>query len=166
MPTFTMNHEIRCNAERFWQVFFDREFNDKLYKEGLEFPEFSIVDQKETDTEITRKVAGMPKMNMPAPVAKVLGSGFKYVEDGTFDRSKRIWRWKMTPSKLADKLRNEGNLRVDALGDDKVRRVAELTIEAKIFGVGGLIESSAEKQLREGWDKSAAFMNKWLETHK
>ena len=41
-----------------------------------------------------------------------------------------------------------------------------MTIEAKIFGVGGLIESSAEKQLREGWDKSAVFMNKWLAEHK
>ena len=166
MPTFTLNHEIRANTERFWQVFFDREFNEKLYREGLEFPEFSIVDQRETDTEIVRKVAGQPKMNMPAPVAKVLGSGFKYVEEGTFDKSKRIWRWKMTPSKLADKLRNEGSLRVEALGDDRVRRVAEITLEAKIFGIGGLVESSAEKQLREGWDKSAVYMNKWLETHK
>jgi hypothetical protein len=44
-----------------------------------------------------------------------------------------------------------------------VRRVAEILIEAKVFAVGGLIESSAEKQLRDGWDKSAVFMNRWLE---
>jgi hypothetical protein len=166
MPTFTLNHEIRCNTERFWQLFFDREFNDKLYKEALEFPEYSILEQRDTDTEIIRKVAGQPKMNMPGPVAKVLGSGFKYVEEGSFDKAKRIWRWKMTPSTLAEKMRNEGSVRVEALGDDRVRRVAEIVVEAKIFGIGGMIESSAEKQLREGWEKSAVFMNKWIETHK
>ncbi len=48
------------------------------------------------------------------------------------------------------------------MGDNKVRRVAELINEAKVFGIGGLLESSAEKQLREGWDQSATYMNKWI----
>jgi hypothetical protein len=45
-----------------------------------------------------------------------------------------------------------------------VRRIAEMSIEAKIFAVGGLLESTAEKQMRDGWDKSATFMNKYLES--
>jgi hypothetical protein len=28
--------------------------------------------------------------------------------------------------------------------------------------IGSIIESSGEKQLRDGWDKSAVFMNKYL----
>ena len=61
---------------------------------------------------------------------------------------------------------NTGSVRVEAVGDDKVRRVADLFIEAKIFGLGGLIESSAEKQLRDGWDQSAVFMNKYIASAK
>ena len=72
------------------------------------------------------------------------------------------WRWKMKPSALADKLRQEGKLTVSPAGEGKVRRSAELVNEAKVFAVGGLIESSAEKELRSGWDKSAVFMNKWI----
>ena len=68
----------------------------------------------------------------------------------------------MQPSALADKMRNEGVMRIEAIGDNKVRRIADITIEAKIFGVGGLIESTAEKQLREGWGQSAIFMNDWI----
>ena len=166
MGKFTVTHEIHCNAEKFWQVYFDKDFNNKLYKECLGFPEFTIADQRDTDSEIVRKVNGSPKMEVPAAVAKVLGSNFRYTEDGKFNKATKIWQWKMTSPSMGDKMRNEGTLRIEPIGDSKVRRVAELIIEAKVsFVVNGLIESSAEKQLRDGWDKSAVFMNNWLKQH-
>lgn len=165
MGKFTITHEIHCNAETFWKTFFDKDFNMKLYKERLLFPEFTIVDQRETDTELVRKVTGTPKMEVPGPVAKVMGSNFRYTEEGKLDKAKKVWAWKLIPSTMADKLRNEGTMRIEAIGDTKVRRIAEIVLEAKIFGIGGLIESSSEKQLRDGWDKSAVYMNEWLKTH-
>jgi hypothetical protein len=166
MNRFTMTHEINCNVETFWKVFFDATFNQKLYLEGLKFPDFRILDQKETDTQITRRATGKPKLNMPGPIMKVLGDSFGYTEDGTFDKASKIWRWKMTPTTLADKLKQEGSMRLEPVGDSKVRRIAELSIEAKIFALGGLMESSGEKQLREGWDESAVFMNRWVAQNK
>lgn len=163
MGKFTVTHEIRCNVETFWKTFLDRDFNTKLYTEGLGFPDFTIVDQTDTETQATRKVSAQPKMEVPAAVQKLFGPGFRYTEEGSMSKSEKIWRWKMTPSTLADKLFTSGSVRVEAIGDDKVRRIAEMTVDVKIFAVGGLIESSAEKQLREGWDKSAGYMNKYLE---
>lgn len=162
MGKFTVTHEIPCNAETFWKLFFDKAFNEEMFRKDLGFPKYDIQEQRENDKEIFRKIAGQPKMNLPGPVAKVLGSGFSYIEEGRFDKATKIWRWKMTPSTLADKLRNEGTMRIEPVGDNKVRRVAELVNEAKVFGIGGLIESAAEKELREGWDKSAVFFRKWL----
>jgi hypothetical protein len=162
MGKFTVTHEINCDADTFWKVFFDKAFNEELFRKELGFPEYNILDQRETDTEIVRKVAGQPKMNMPGPVMKVLGPGFKYTEEGRLQKATKTWTWKMTPSTLADKLRQTGTMRIEPVGDNKVRRVTEISMEAKIFAIGGLLESSAEKQLREGWDKSAMFMNQWL----
>lgn len=162
MPNFKVTHEINCNADTFWKLFFDKEFNERLYKEGLGFPEFTVLDQQETDTRLTRKCQGMPKLNMPGPVVKLLGNGFRYTEEGTWDKGTKVWKWKMTPSTMADKLKQEGTMRIEVVGDNRVRRVAELVNEAKVFGLGGLIESSAEKQLREGWDLSAKFFNTWI----
>jgi len=164
MGKFTVTHEINCNAETFWKLFFDKSFNETMYRNELGFPRFDILDQQETDAKLTRKVAGQPKMDVPAPVAKLLGSNFAYVEEGTLDKSTKIWRWKLIPSTLADKMRTEGVVRLEPIGDSKVRRIAEIEIEVKVFGVGGLMESSAEKQLRQGWDQSAIFMNKYLAT--
>ncbi len=162
MGKFNVSHEIHCDADTFWNTFFDKTFNERLYLEALGFPDFQIQDQKETEGQITRRVTGTPKMNLPGVLAKLLGPNFRYTEEGTFDKAQKTWRWKMTPSVLAEKLRQEGTLRVEPAGEGKVRRVAEMIIEAKIFGVGGLLESTAEKQLRAGWDDSAVFMNKYL----
>jgi len=162
MGKFTVTHEINCNADTFWKVFFDKTFNEELFRKALGFPEYSILEQRETDKETFRKVSGQPKMDLPGPVAKLFGSGFRYTEEGRLDKTKQLWSWKMTPSTLTDKLRNEGTMRIEPIGDSKVRRIASIEIEAKVFGVGGLIESSSEKQLRSGWDQSAVFMNKWI----
>lgn len=165
MAKFTVTHEINCDVETFWKVFLDKEFNEKLYKGHLGFPDFRILDQRDSETEVVRKVAGTPKMNVPGPVAKVLGSNFGYTEEGRLNKATNLWSWKMIPGNMADKLRNEGTMRVEPVGDKKVRRIAEIIIEAKVFGIGGLIESSAEKQLRDGWNDSAVFMNDWVKTH-
>lgn len=159
MGRFTLTHEIRCNADTFWKTFFDKSFNETLFRQRLGFPEYTIVDQRETETEIVRKVTGTPKMNMPGPVMKLLGSGFGYTEEGRLNKATQVWSWKTIPSTLAEKLRSEGTLRIEPIGDNKVRRITEIVIEAKVFGVGGLIESSTEKQMREGWEQSAVYMN-------
>ncbi len=166
MANFKITHEINCNEATFWELFLDKEFNTKLYREGLEFSEWTLDEQTETDTEVKRKTRGKPKLkNVPTAVAKILGDSFGYAEVGQMDKSKKVWTWKLTPTVMADKIRQEGSLRIEAVGD-KVRRTVEMVIEAKVFGIGGMLESTAEKQLREGWDTSAVFMNKWLETHK
>ncbi len=162
MGKFTVTNEINCNADTFWKLFLDKTFNEKLYKEVLGFPEYAITEQFETENEVVRRSAGQPKMELPGPVAKLLGSGFRYTEEGKLNKATKVWTFKLTPSTLADKIRNEGVVRLDAIGDSKVRRIAEITIEAKIFGVGGLLESTAEKQLRDGWEQSAVYMNKWI----
>jgi len=159
MRKVKIEHTISCTPEAFWKVFFDRAFNDALYREGLEFKAFELVEQRDDG----RHLRATPKMNMPKPVMKVLGDSFGYEEHGAFDGSS--YKWRITPNKLADKLRNEGTLRCVASGDDKCRACDEMIIEAKVFALGKLIESSAEKEFRDAWEKISAFMNLWIAEH-
>src|SRR5437899_2227982 len=106
MGKFTLTHEINCDADTFWKVFLDKAFNEALFRQGLKFPRFDIVEQRETDTEVIRKVSGEPKMDLPGPIQKLLGNGFSYTEEGKLDKASKTWRFKMTPSTLADKMRN------------------------------------------------------------
>jgi len=163
MPNFNLKHEINCDEDTFWKLFFDEELTTKLYLEALEFPEFKVLEMNETDTQIIRKCAGKPVLkDLPGPVAKLLGNSFKYVEQGTFDKAAKTWTWTMTPSSLAEKMRQGGTMHLESIGDGKVRRVVDFVNEAKIFGVGGMLEKSAEKSIRHGWDTSARYYNDHL----
>ena len=162
MGQFTVTHEINCDQETFWKTYFDQDFNLRLYKEILQFPDWRILDQSEDETKITRKVSSQPKMDVPGPVKALIGSSFRYLEEGTFLKAEGVWRWTMTPSTLAEKIKTEGKVSLEPLGANRVRRIAQMSVEVRIFGVGGLMESSAEKQLRDGWEKNAAYMNKTL----
>ena len=112
-----------------------------------------------------RRLRVVPTMNAPKAVQKVLGDSFGYVEEGSFDKAKSEWRWKMVPNTLSGKLMTGGVVRIEAAGEGKCKRTDEVTIEAKIFGVGGLIEKTAESETRSFWDKSTPFMKRWLKEH-
>ena len=103
-----------------------------------------------------------PTLNVPAPVAKVMGSSFAYSESGTFDKATGVWRWTLTPSALAKKIRVEGKLTIAPGGASRVTRNVEIDIEARVMMVGGLIEDTFKKQLEEGWGKGATVQNEWL----
>lgn len=159
MKDFTLHHEIATDVDGFWKIFFDKDYNVALYKKGLDFPGFEVVSLKETDEDITRTTKVTPKLDVPGPVAKLLGNGFAYTEVGTFNRAEKIWHWRNTPS---DKLKTEGTVRVEPMGDGRVRRIGDIHIEGKIFGLSSVLESTLEKNLRHGWDRSALFLNEWI----
>lgn len=164
MATFTMKHELACDCERFWKLFFDADFNVALYK-ALEFPEWTLLDSKETDTEVVRSFRARPKMVAPAAVVKLLGSSFGYSEVSRFDKATKTIKFVIKTNTLTDKLRNEGTVKCEPRGAGKSLRVVEITAEAKVFGVGGMIESAFEKSFRSGWQQSAEFTNRWVTDH-
>ena len=165
MRKLTLTHDINCSEIRFWDVFFDRAFNTTLFRDELQFPAYDIVTFSELDGAIKRVVRAIPKMEMPKAVMKLLGDSFSYEEHGSFNPTSKVWSFKMTPSTLASKLRNEGTVRSEPIDDNRCRRITTIELEAKIFGVGGLIESSSEIEMRNGWNHSAKFMNQWLTDH-
>lgn len=166
MNHFVARHLIHCDEKTFWKLFFSREVNARMYAEVLKFPAFSIVEEHDDEVSLVRKAVGRPRVQaLPEAVQKMLGSSFQYVEESTFEKAARRWRWKMTPSNMPDRLRNEGVLWIEPAGQGRITRVADVKIEAKIFGIGKILEGLVEKEIRSGWDESAAFLNKWLAEH-
>lgn len=166
MNRFEVTHVIHCDEATFWRLFFSRAFNARMYSEVFQFPEFEILEAHEDERSIVRKATGQPRINaLPEPVQKMLGANFRYVEESVFDKAKETWRWSMKPNLLHDRLKNEGVLWLEPDGPARVVRRVEVTVEAKMFGVGKLLEGVAAKELRAGWDRSAAFLNAWLAEH-
>lgn len=162
MVRLTLRHEIHCDEATFWQHFFDPELCRRLYLEGLEFPSYETEQQDESPAKITRTVKIVPKLTMPAPLARAFGSSFRYKEQGEFDKASKTWRWRLISGALADKITVLGTLRAPPLGDGRVAREVDITIEAKVMFLGGTIEETFRKQLTDGWNRSAEVQNQWL----
>jgi Protein of unknown function (DUF2505) len=155
----TASHTIDCDIDTFWKVFWEDEaFSTKLYLEELGFKECELLER----TDTFRRIRLVPKMNLPRPVVKVLGDRFGYEDHATLDRAKNELRWEMKPNTMADKLIMRGTIRVEPAGDNRCRRSDEVSIEAKMFGVGKLIESSTEGEVRSAWSTEAAFLNRYV----
>ena len=159
----TYAHEFHCDADTFWnKIFLDPEYNKALYLQGLGFPEYEVLEERDTGNTVVRRVRVVPKQDAPAAIQKLVGGKLAYVEEGTFDKTAKRYRFKVVSGAMADKVRTDGELRIEPVGDKRVRRVFDMNVEVKIFGVGGMVESFVGKSLQENYDAAAKFTNKWI----
>lgn len=162
MQRHTMEHEIHCPPERIWALYFDEDFNQQMYREGLGFPACKIT-RRDDDGEILRwGLAMTPKINMPRAVAKIVGDKVGYTEEGEWIRAQNIYKFRIVLAAFGDKVRLAGTMRFVAHGEGRCKRLVEFEAEAKIFGVGKLIEKTAADNTLSGWADSARFINGYL----
>ncbi|MBL8602974.1 MAG: DUF2505 domain-containing protein [Myxococcales bacterium] len=159
---FTITHEFDCTPETYWRLNFDAEMNTTMYRDGLSFPEYRVEEFKETDAEIFRRTVATPKMDVPGAVQKIIGSNFRYTEETRFNKATKVAVFKGIPSTQAEKLKTDGTMRVEALGGNRCKRIVDFTVEAKIMLVGGVLEDTAEDNLRKSYSKNATFFAQWL----
>ena len=164
MPEVTLRHEIDTDEDTFWsKIVFNEEFNKKLYEGALKFPGWKLVDSKEDDAKIVRRVQVDPPVgDLPGPVKKVIGDRLAYTEEGTFDKKSKRYTFKVTPSTMADKTKVSGELWVEKIGDKKIRRLCRISVEVKVFMVGGMVEDRIMQDLRNSYDNSTAYTNQYI----
>jgi hypothetical protein len=156
MMQFTVTRDLPCSADAFWTSFLDSAFILRAFT-AIGFSRYEILELHEDPVRLLRRADARPPIDAPAVVQKVLGPSFGYVEEGQFHRATKTWTWSATPSVLADRSRMEGTLRVDGLGAGRCRTTFEATIEVKMIGLGGLVESTCEKTMRASWAKFGDF---------
>jgi hypothetical protein len=90
-----------------------------------------------------------------------VGEGLEYKENGVYDKKTHRYSIVITPNKLTDKITIKGVMYSKPKGD-KMTRVFEASVNAKIFGVGGMLEKRVIGDMEDSYAKGAAFTNKWL----
>ena len=162
MLNFTLEHEIACGVERFWKLFFDADFTRDMIVDGLGFARCDVGPTEDHGETRTRPMQVVPKLDLPAAVAKVLGPKLGYSEAGTYHVAKERWNYKLRMSVLSERIGLSGDVWVKPIDEERCIRVSEHTVQIKIFGIGSMAERAAEKNMRDGWGKSAKWMNDWL----
>lgn len=164
MQRHTMEHEINCPAERMWALFFSDEFNIEMYEQGLGFPSCKVPERTDDGEILHRRMVCIPKLEMPKPVAKIVGDRIGYEEVGDWVRRAGEWRWQLILAAFGDKVHIEGIMRlVPHAGGEHCLRKVNFEVDGKIFGIGKLIENTAAQNVRDGWNSSAKWINGYLE---
>jgi len=160
MRDFTLVQDIAASVDVHWRTVLDRGFGLAI-AEALAFREYEVFEEVDTETELRRKTRAVPKL--PSALAKVFGDSFGYLEEGTFDKAEGIWRARTIPNTFSDRMFCDLVMRAEP-GDtpDTCRRTLDFHVEARVLGIGSMLESSFEKQLRRGWQDNADFTNDWL----
>jgi hypothetical protein len=162
MRSHHLDHEFACSPARLWELYFDDAFNVEMYEQGLGFPSCKVVERRDDGKILHRRMTMIPKVQMPAALAKIVGDKVGFDEIGDWVRSEGVFRWQVRLAAFGDKVRIEGQMRVVEHGVGHCRRVVDFEVEAKIFGIGKLIEGTAADNTIDGWNRSAQWISKSL----
>lgn len=156
-------HQFECSAADYWQrLFLAEDFNRALFLERLGFSHWELVRQVQAGRRILRELEAEPPLGkVPGPLKRVVASGAGYREQGTLDLEESRYTFEATTRSLPDRLRISGTIDVTDV-DGGCERICVFSANAKLFGVGGLLEDAVADSMSESYTKSAAFTREWL----
>jgi hypothetical protein len=163
----TIPHTLDCTPETFWRrIFFDREYNEKLFKGELRFPAYDLVRLDEQPDRVERHVKVTPPQSAPEVVRKLVKGTFSYEELGTWTAAEGVYRFRTVSSVMTEKVRIDGIIRAAPSGAGKMVRTAEIDVVVSVLLVGGMVEKFLADQMRASYDCAAVFTNKWIAERK
>jgi hypothetical protein len=166
MADARIEHLIHCSDERFWSTFFDPRYNEELFLGELQFESWKLVTLEDKGDRIVRIVHAVPRVgDLPGPLKKLVGAGAGYRERDVLDKQAKRTTLNVEPTALHGKLFISGTMRTEAVGDAECRRIYETSVVARVFGIGGMIESRILQAVRASYDTATAFTNRWLKEH-
>lgn len=164
MPSFRVEHVFDCSQTTFWEkVFFDAEYNRRLFYDELHFSEWKELEQKHDGERVHRFVRALPPTpDLPGPLKAALGNGVGYEERGVFDRSTNRYEARVRPNSLGDRVDVELSFRTEPMGEQKCRRIVDGKVSARVMLVGGMLEQRMITDLTRSYEKSAVFTNRFV----
>ena len=104
-------HSFACTTERFWEVYWDPEFNRQL-REHIGLRELTLLSEEHYEDRIERVIRTVPDREMPAAVRRVAGgAGPGYNELRVWWKDRRVMQWSVTPDLMPERIRCTGFLR-------------------------------------------------------
>jgi hypothetical protein len=163
MTQARIEHTFNCSPETFWdKIFFDEEYNQRLFVEALRFESWNVARFEDSGDRIVRVVDATPKIDVPAALKKFAEKGLGYRETSIFDKQTRVLKNTVEPESLKGKLSVGGEIRAEPAGERRCRRIFDLSVEAKVFGVGGMIEKRIISDIQDNYEKAAVFTNAFI----
>jgi len=160
---FDFAHTFKnITLEKYEELFFDEAFNEAM-KPVAELKSREMLEKREENGKIIRKIRVVPSRNFPGPVKKLMGDGeLSYMEDNSFDKVTHVLDWRSKTSVLTDKIKMSGQI-IFSQSPAGVQRRVTGEVSVSVFGLGGMVEKLIVDNIRETYDKIATFTQKWID---
>lgn len=164
MTTYRVEHLFECSETTYWEkLFFDEEYNRRLFYDELHFHEWRELERKDEGTRVKRFVRAVPPLrDLPGPLKSVIGEGAGYEERGIYDRETKRYQADVLTNTLSDRVKVTLTIYTKADGDARCYRIAEGSVTAKILMIGGMLEQKMISDLTRSYEKSADFTNRFV----
>ena len=158
---FEIEHVFQgVSRSRFEELFFDEPFNVALGAALGLGRELRRLDRG--PLRIVRHVCCEPVRDPDSPGGRALGtSRASFVEELEYDLAAHEGTWRTIPNILPERVKTWGTLAIgDAPGG--ATRVVRGEVSARLWGFGGLVEKHVVAEIRQSYDKTAAFTRDYL----
>lgn len=159
-------HLIDVAADEFFEkVFYNEEFNDDLFRQ-LDFRERTVLTHEDRGDTVFRSVRQVPERELPKAVLKAMGAArLEYTENTTWHKSTGMVDVEVISSVKPDKIKIAGKLWVEPAGEGRCKRMFEMDVTVKVFGIGSMVEKQIVEETRQSYDKSAEITKQYLATN-
>jgi hypothetical protein len=164
MSHFKLVHDQNCDPARFWEVFFDEDYNRALYK-YVGTKERQFLEMHDHGDKKTWVLRVFPERDLPEWVKKLIKGDLGYIEHAVMDKAKNRIESRIEPTLFKDKTKINAVYSIEALGPGKVRRTFEGDVEVGIALIGRKVESLIVSDMEKAYQSIADFTNEWLVTH-
>ncbi|RMF74335.1 MAG: DUF2505 domain-containing protein [Acidobacteria bacterium] len=159
---FTVEHRFDCPPERFWELFWDPEF-DRRVDEAAGTRRTVVREWREGGLRCWRSRFEASAEGESA-VTAVLGRGLlDYEQESRLDEKRGELTWTVLPGPLpfGVTLSASGTMRVEPDGAGCVRRV-EGEVSVGVPLVGGTIEAAVCRRVEESYERAADVLREML----
>lgn len=158
-----VRHRFDCTPERFWQMYWDPDFEAALRQQAAVQRE--LLEERREGDVVVRRLRFTPDRELPAAAAAVLGARkLVYEQENRWDERARVLHWRVIPTLLPGKLDAHGQFRVEAVPGG-CEQLVEGDIQVNVRFVGGQIEKLVVAEVEKSYDKTAASCREWLAKH-
>jgi hypothetical protein len=158
-----VRHTFDCTPERFWQMYWDPEF-DAMMRRNAAVQRELLEERREGDV-VVRRLRITPERELPAAASALVGAKkLVYEQENRWDERNNVLHWRVIPTVLPGKLDAHGNFRVNAVPGG-CEQVVEGEINVNVRFVGGQIEKFVVAEVEKSYEKTAATSREWLAKH-
>lgn len=155
-------HGLRCKSDAYLRCVLDDEYNRRLYVDALKYAGFRTLERvREDNFEVRRSQVYPAPATTPSVILKVFDD-LSYVEEAKLDPAKNHVALNFVAKSLTERIKIFGEITCVDRSDGTCERTATMSVDARILGIGGILERSIMADMARGYELAVTLAPEYI----